>query len=103
MKNYVVNEARNEDDKRRAVSDYQQHLETARLKRDEYRQQCAAAHEELEQHELARVVASPDSPYSPPLPASQQLINMHYTFDFCQPVNLPHHTQQVGPLFFYAV
>ena len=91
-----VGDSRTEEEKQHAVEDFQGHLETARLKRDVYRESCASAREELDKY----MISHPTSLTTPPLPSSADLHEMHYTFDFCQPVTLPHHTQQSGPLYF---
>ena len=41
-------------------------------------------------------------PEGPVPPLSTDLKKVHYTFDYCQNVALPHHSNQMGPLYFLS-
>jgi hypothetical protein len=36
----------------------------------------------------------------PAQPCTSDLSKVHYTFDYSQNVTIPHHSQQMGPLYF---
>ena len=57
-----------------------------------YRECVHRAREELQ--------AYGDRPLPRSVPCSNQLSQVHYTFDFAQQLTLPHHSRQEGPLYF---
>ena len=73
-------DARSEDEKLEAARQMQEHIEKARLEREVY-SDCI---------KMSRDTYGTDAQY------------VHYTFDFSQNVSLPHHSRQIGPLYFVS-
>ena len=56
----------------------------------------------LKDAQLERELASDSAPLFPPEPNSVLLTSVHYTFDYAQNIGIPHHSRQMGPLYFLA-
>ncbi|XP_078314026.1 uncharacterized protein LOC111104843 isoform X3 [Crassostrea virginica] len=87
---HILN-ARSENEKLTATRNFTCHVEKADKEHKLYIQCIKEAREEHQslQH------PEPDC-----RPCSSDFIKTHYTFDFAQCVSIPHHSRQVGPLFF---
>ena len=72
------------------------HLSDVTRERSLYQQDVAAAKLSLENH--AHLTAHSLSVHDP---NSQDAV-MHYSFDYAQQIQIPHDSQQVGPLYFLA-
>lgn len=77
-----IMDARTEEEKLTSVRAFQDHIEAARKERQHYRECIQEAVEEMGQWQ------------------GGQLQNVHYTFDFAQHFQLPHHARQMGPTYF---
>nr|XP_022337269.1 uncharacterized protein LOC111133299 [Crassostrea virginica] len=89
---YRVVGAVSEEDKLTALNDYKRHIEISQAEHAVYRECVHRAREELQ--------AYGDRPLPRSVPCSNQLSQVHYTFDFAQQLTLPHHSRQEGPLYF---
>jgi len=81
-----------EEEKSQKLQEFQQHLDNAKLQRQDYKDQCtlaAASFEELEP-ELK----------TPGQPENSQDITLHYSFDYLQQVHYPTDSQQASPVYF---
>ena len=78
--------AKSETEKEGALKAFSDHLESAQVERDAYREAIKSA------KEAWQVSQENDEKESPHL--------MHYTFDFAQSVYLPYSFRQVGPIYF---
>ncbi len=81
-----------EEEKSQRLQDFQQHLDHAKLQRQDYRDQCAlsaATYKELDA-ELQE----------PGQPANTQDTTVHYSFDYLQQVHYPTDSQQASPVYF---
>lgn len=87
---YILN-ARYENEKLTATKNFTEHIEKAEKEHHLYIQYIQEAREEY------RATQPPEPPFQP---CSTDFIKTHYTFDFAQCVFIPHHSRQVGPLFF---
>ena len=89
----AIKEARSEDDKLKATQIFSDHLLYTKTEREWYNSCVEEARQEME--------ASPPGPSThPAVPCSADLRRVHFTFDFSQCVHIPHHSRQVGPLYF---
>ncbi|XP_070191657.1 uncharacterized protein [Littorina saxatilis] len=79
-----------EEDKAALLAAYSEHVQQSKGQRDHYRQQCLAA---------KQVYGCMEPQQGPATPCSKN-VTMHYSWDFAQQVHLPHHAQQVGPIYF---
>lgn len=75
-------DARTEEEKLSAVREFQNHIEAAKKERHHYRECIQEAVKEMESWQ------------------GEELKNVHYTFDFAQHFQLPHHARQMGPTYF---
>ncbi|KAJ8315738.1 hypothetical protein KUTeg_007888 [Tegillarca granosa] len=87
-----IMDARTENEKLEAITEFQQHITSAQNERDVYKACIMRAKEEI----LA--IGVRQSGIVPPL--STDFKHVHYTFDFSQSVNLPHHSRQMGLIYF---
>ena len=88
----AVVSARTEEEKTEACRCFSEHIKAAQVEREYYKQCSVAANGEL---------VAKQAHYHPPYMAcSQDLFDVHYTFDFAQMVQLPHMSRQVGPIYF---
>ncbi|XP_060577599.1 uncharacterized protein LOC132734769 [Ruditapes philippinarum] len=87
-----VADAINEMDKLEAANDLREHIQDAQRERQVYRQTIEEAREEM-RHTSVTV-------NRPAQPCTSDLSKVHYTFDYSQNVTIPHHSQQMGPLYF---
>jgi hypothetical protein len=71
-----------EDEKLEAVGSFQQHIEDAKKERSHYRTCIQTATQEMAEW------------------VGGELKSVHYTFDFAQHFQLPHHSRQMGPTYF---
>ena len=80
-----------EGEKLEACEKFQSHVHAAQHEREVYKKATITAKEEVAKFGAV----------SPPcIPCSNELFNIHYTFDFAQNVQLPQCSRQVGPLYF---
>ncbi|XP_069140941.1 uncharacterized protein [Argopecten irradians] len=86
-----IQKATTETDKMEATTDFANHISSAQMERDYYRERCQAAIAGLRDHPKSNVAIPP---------ASLDLDDVHYTFDFAQSVLLPTHCRQEGALYF---
>jgi hypothetical protein len=77
-----IADARMEEEKLRATKDFEDHLQAAKRERLCYRKSIQDAAEEMGNWH------------------GGQLEHAHYTFDFAQHFQLPHHARQMGPTYF---
>ncbi|XP_062606259.1 uncharacterized protein LOC134268076 isoform X1 [Saccostrea cucullata] len=81
-----------EEEKEQLLAEYNSHVQLAKEQRDYYREQVKLA----KQNYLELPIALQDSG-NPPQSVQTTL---HYSWDFAQQVHIPHHAQQVGPIYF---
>ncbi|XP_052805803.1 uncharacterized protein LOC128235108 [Mya arenaria] len=81
--------ALSEDDKMTLLDEYESHVESARHQREQYRMQC----------DDSKVTCSENITVEGAVSCSLDA-TVHYSWDFAQQVHIPHHSQQVGPLYF---
>ncbi len=96
-----ISEARTEADKLKTTNDYTDHVIDAQARRDNYLKCSENCKESLKDADLLNVDTT-SSTYVPPAPKSRKM-KIHYTFDYAQPVTLPHLAQQIGSLFFLSL
>ncbi|KAJ8317541.1 hypothetical protein KUTeg_005445 [Tegillarca granosa] len=87
-----IMDARTENEKLEAITEFQQHITSAQNERDVYKACIMRAKEEIS------AIGVRPSGIVPPL--STDFKHVHYTFDFSQSVNLPHYSRQMGPIYF---
>lgn len=88
-----IMDARTENDKVLASAEYIEHVNAAKEEREVYQKSILDAKNEIKDIQL---------PETPCLPLSSQLTKTHYTFDFAQCVAVPHHSRQMGPIYFLS-
>ena len=88
-------EARTEADKVEQASAYTNHVTDAMQHRVRYLQDSEDARCELEAAGLLDIDTS-SAAYTVPAPRSAELHKVHYTFDYSQPITLPHQAQQAS-------
>ncbi|XP_062621644.1 uncharacterized protein LOC134283212 [Saccostrea cucullata] len=71
-----------EEEKLSAINAFQEHIADAKKEREYYKACIENAVQEMENWE------------------GEELANIHYTFDFAQHFQLPHHSRQMGPTYF---
>lgn len=86
-----IKQAVSEEDKLQATEEFSAHIHDAQQEREYYYARCKAASRELAAHPAVQ---------GPVPPMSQNLIDVHYTFDFAQSFLLPSHCRQEGGLYF---
>ena len=79
----MVTEARTEEEKLQSAQNYIEHIEAAKKEREIYNEWVTKSREEF------------NNP-------RERLQHVHYTVDFAQSISLPHHTDQVGQLYFVS-
>ena len=84
-----VYDARTEDDKLVAARKLQEHILDAQKERQHYRQCIVDAVREMEE-----TICPGDT--------EPTVDHVHYTFDFAQQFSIPHHSRQMGPLYFLS-
>ncbi|KAJ8303751.1 LOW QUALITY PROTEIN: hypothetical protein KUTeg_018674 [Tegillarca granosa] len=89
--NQKIKQAVSEEDKLQATEEFSAHIHDAQQEREYYNARCKAASRELAAHPAVQ---------GPVPPMSQNLIDVHYTFDFAQSFLLPSHCRQEGGLYF---
>ncbi|XP_053386664.1 uncharacterized protein LOC128550843 [Mercenaria mercenaria] len=72
-----------EEEKIQSASNFQNHVTNAQKERQVYNDCIKMAKESYQNENLEKYV--------------------HYTFDFCQNVSIPHHSRQMGPLYFLTL
>ena len=81
---YKLRNAINEEEKIKYTTDFSLHIIMAQQERDYYLDSMKKS-----EAELAKVLGTQSKPkYA------------HYTFDFAEQVHIPHHSRQVGPIYF---
>ena len=80
-----VLDAVTEEDKLAAIEAFQRHISDAKKEREHYRTCIETALREMDRWSDG---------------ASDELKDVHYTFDFAQHFQLPHHSRQMGPTYF---
>ncbi|XP_052216280.1 uncharacterized protein LOC127834463 [Dreissena polymorpha] len=78
-----------EEEKSVLLAAYNEHVSLAKLERDFYRQQCVDS----------KHVCSENNTFEG-APACSTPIKNHYSWDYAQQVHYPHHSQEVGPIYF---
>ncbi len=96
-----VSDARTEDEKIETSNALVTHVTDSRSQRDKYLDMSDECRVQLEALNLLDVDTTAAT-YTPPQANSVHL-TVHYTFDYAQPVVLPHMAQQIGPLYFLSL
>ena len=86
-----MSDARSEEEKLRAATEMQEHIVRVQRERKVYQECVARAKEGLQG------VPIPEEPVPP---MSNDYEDVHITFDFAQGVLIPHHSRQIGALYF---
>ena len=81
-----------EEEKSKRLQQFQKHLDSAKLQRQDYKDQCA----------LATATYGDMMPRlkTPGQPENSQDVTMHYSFDYLQQVHYPTDSQQASPVYF---
>ena len=88
-----VGYARGEEDTLALTESLARHINRAKEGR-EYYNKC------IRDAQLERELTSDSAPLFPPEPNTVPLTAVHYTFDYAQNIGIPHHSRQMGPLYF---
>lgn len=94
-----VSLALTEEEKIECTTDFQVHIEDAQAEYDFYKLTTNLAKTEYDFFKADQQI-SEHSYGLCPLPCSREMTKCHYTFDFAEQLHLPHHSRQVGPIYF---
>ena len=89
----AIKDTHNVEEKLEATHRFQEHLQHVQTEREGYTTCVKEARAEMEGREVS-------DPSTPVVPCSTDYSKVHYTFDYSQACTLPHHSRQVGPLYF---